>query len=132
MPSRYTKIQFGYARWTSRLWISDWRSSCYAIDENGVISPGGVGYDINCGVRLIRTNLTLKDVMPKIKDLVNLIYENVPSGLGSTGKLKLTNNELNDVLNYGAKWAVEKGYGWEKDIDFIEERGAWKLQMQQK
>lgn len=98
-----------------------------AIDENGVISPGGVGYDINCGVRLIRTNLTLKDVMPKIKDLVNLIYENVPSGLGSTGKLKLTNNELNDVLNYGAKWAVEKGYGWEKDIDFIEERGAWKL-----
>lgn len=98
-----------------------------AVDENGVISPGGVGYDINCGVRLIRTNLTLKDVLPKIKDLINIIYDNVPSGLGSTGKLKLTNAELDNVLNYGAKWAVEKGYGWEKDIEFIEENGAWKL-----
>ncbi|WP_048816881.1 RtcB family protein [Caldisphaera lagunensis] len=98
-----------------------------AIDENGVISPGGVGYDINCGVRLIRTSLSLKDVLPKIKDLINIIYDNVPSGLGSTGKLKLTNAELDNILNYGAKWAVEKGYGWEKDIDFIEENGAWKL-----
>lgn len=98
-----------------------------AIDENGVISPGGVGYDINCGVRLIRSSLTGKDVKPKIKELINLIYENVPSGLGSTGKLKLNNKELDEVLNHGARWAVEKGYGWDKDIEFIEENGSWKI-----
>lgn len=97
------------------------------IEENGVISPGGVGYDINCGVRLIRTDLTVNDVKPKIKDLINAIYENVPSGLGSTGKLKLSFQELNRVLDEGVRWAVEKGYGWDEDIERIEERGSWKL-----
>ncbi|MGC9112498.1 RtcB family protein [Acidilobus sp.] len=97
------------------------------VEENGVISPGGVGYDINCGVRLIRTDLTVNDVKPKIKDLINTIYENVPSGLGSTGKLKLSFQELNRVLDEGVRWAVEKGYGWDEDIDRIEERGSWKL-----
>ena len=98
-----------------------------AIDEGGVISPGGVGYDINCGVRLLRTDLTINDVKPKIKELIDEIYENVPSGLGSTGKLRLSTRELDNVLNEGVRWAIEKGYGWDEDIERIEERGSWGL-----
>jgi len=98
-----------------------------AIDEGGVISPGGVGYDINCGVRLLRTDLTLQDVKPKIKELIDTIYENVPSGLGSTGKVRLSVRELDNVLNEGVRWAVGKGYGWDEDIERIEENGSWKL-----
>ncbi len=98
-----------------------------AVDEEGVISPGGVGYDINCGVRLIRTELTVKDVKPKIKELIDAIYENVPSGLGSTGKLRLSISELDKVLDRGVRWAIENGYGWDEDIERIEERGSWEL-----
>ena len=96
-------------------------------EENGVISPGGVGYDINCGVRLLRTNLTEKDVRPKIKELVDTLYRNVPSGLGSTGKIRLSIQELDRVLNEGVAWAIEKGYGWPEDPEHIEERGSWSL-----
>ena len=98
-----------------------------AIDEDGVISPGGVGYDINCGVRLIRTELRVEDVRPKIKELVDTIYRNVPSGLGRGGKLKLTVSELDKVLSEGVMWAVNKGYAWAEDPEYIEERGSWKL-----
>ncbi|MGC9210041.1 MAG: RtcB family protein [Acidilobus sp.] len=98
-----------------------------AVDEGGVISPGGVGYDINCGVRLLRTDLTVQDVKPKIKELIDTIYENVPSGLGSTGKIRLSIRELDQVLEEGVRWAVQKGYGWEEDIERIEENGSWKL-----
>ncbi len=96
-------------------------------EENGVISPGGVGYDINCGVRLLRTNLTEKDVRPKLKELVDTLYRNVPSGLGSTGKIRLSIQELDRVLNEGVAWAIEKGYGWPEDPEHIEERGSWSL-----
>ncbi|MCQ4349890.1 MAG: RtcB family protein, partial [Sulfolobales archaeon] len=85
-----------------------------AIDEGGVVSPGGIGYDINCGVRLLRTNLDYKDVEDKLKDLVEEMYRNVPSGVGSEGKVRLSLRELDEVLAHGVKWAVEKGYGWEK------------------
>ncbi len=98
-----------------------------AIDENGVISPGGVGYDINCGVRLIRTDLTINDVKHLIKPLVDALFENVPSGLGSTGKLSLTEGELNRVLEEGVHWAVSHGYGWGDDPEYIEEHGSWSL-----
>ncbi len=91
--------------------------------ENGVISPGGVGYDINCGVRLLRTDLTINDVKPKIKDLINTIFVNVPSGVGSTGKIRVSISELDEVLARGVKWAVERGYGWDEDVEFIEENG---------
>ncbi len=91
--------------------------------DNGVISPGGVGYDINCGVRLLRTNLRYEDVKGRLKDLVDTIFRNVPSGVGSTGKLRLSFNELNNVLNEGAQWAVRKGFGWEIDVEHIEEKG---------
>jgi tRNA-splicing ligase RtcB len=91
--------------------------------EEGVISPGGVGYDINCGVRLLRTNLEVKDVQEKLKPLIDTIFEEVPSGLGSKGKVRLDVRELDAVLEGGARWAVEKGFGRPEDIDHIEENG---------
>ncbi|WCN28430.1 RtcB family protein [Thermococcus kodakarensis] len=91
--------------------------------KEGVISPGGVGYDINCGVRLIRTNLTKDEVRPKIKELVDTLFKNVPSGLGSKGRVRLHWTQLDDVLADGAKWAVDNGYGWERDLEHLEEGG---------
>ncbi|MEM2604889.1 MAG: RtcB family protein, partial [Candidatus Korarchaeum sp.] len=90
---------------------------------DGIVSPGGVGYDINCGVRLIRTDLDEKDVRPKLKQLVDTIFENVPSGLGSSGKVRLSSGQLDEVIAMGARWAVEQGYGWERDLDHCEEGG---------
>jgi tRNA-splicing ligase RtcB len=91
--------------------------------DRGVISPGGVGYDINCGVRMVRTNLDVKDVQPKIKALVDHMFENVPSGVGSKGKIRLKGNEIEDVLENGAEWAVAQGFGWKDDLEMLEERG---------
>lgn len=91
--------------------------------KNGVISPGGVGFDINCGVRLIRTNLTEDDVKPKLKELVDVLFKNIPSGVGSKGRVHLKQNQIDDVLNYGAEWAVDNGYGWDDDLKFLEENG---------
>ena len=93
--------------------------------EKGVISPGGVGFDINCGVRLIRTNLHVDDLSKeKIRELVDKMFENVPSGLGSKAKVRLNKNELEEVLEMGARWGVENGYGWEKDLEVLEENGC--------
>ncbi len=92
--------------------------------KEGVISPGGVGYDINCGVRLLRTDLTYDDIKNKIKELVRALFNNVPSGVGSTGKIRIDEKEVKDVLINGAKWALKKGFGWPEDIERIEERGA--------
>jgi tRNA-splicing ligase RtcB len=89
----------------------------------GVLSPGGVGYDINCGVRLLRTNLRTEQVEPKLKQLIDTIFEEVPSGLGSKGKLRLQLHELDSALEGGARWAVEKGYGRGADLERIEENG---------
>jgi len=94
-------------------------------DENGVISPGGVGFDINCGIRLVRTNLNLDDIDEwKIKNLVDEMFKNVPSGLGSKAKIRLNTRELDDVLKLGARWGVEHGYGWDDDVEFLEENGC--------
>jgi len=93
------------------------------IDE-GVISPGGVGYDINCGVRMLTTNLTVKDVSPKLKELIDTMFTNVPSGLGSKGKVRVDSRTLIQVLEEGAKWAVESGYGWQEDLEHLEEGGG--------
>lgn len=92
--------------------------------EKGIISPGGVGYDINCGVRLLRTDLTDKDIQHKIKELVHSIFNNVPSGVGSTGKIRIDEKEVKQVLIHGAQWAMKKGYGWKEDIERIEAQGA--------
>lgn len=92
--------------------------------EDGVVSPGGVGFDINCGVRLLRTNLTEAEVRPKIEQLVAELYTSIPSGVGSTGKLKVSEKELEKVLVQGSRWAVEKGYGDAEDIVVTEESGC--------
>lgn len=92
--------------------------------ENGVISPGGVGFDINCGMRLVRTNLTIEEVRPRIKQLVNLLFEKVPAGVGRQGFVKLSKGQFREVVELGAKWCVENGYGWEEDLKFTEENGC--------
>ena len=98
-----------------------------ALDfENGGLSPGGIGFDINCGVRLLRTNLTVDQIKPKLKDLLELIFKNVPSGLGEVGKMKLSFSELDKVLVNGGNWAVEKGFATEKDLEHLEENGCMK------
>ncbi len=101
-------------------------------EEDGIISPGGVGYDINCGVRLLRTDLEEKDVQSKLKELIDTIFANVPSGVGEKGKLRLSVRELNEVLDRGVKWAVENGYGWDEDLKRIEEGGSIKYAMHEK
>ncbi len=96
-------------------------------EEEGVISPGGVGYDINCGVRLLRSNLTRKDVEGKLEDLVDALFRNVPSGVGSHRKdLKLDKTQEKKVLLKGAQWAVEQGFGKWEDLNHIEEGGCIK------
>ncbi len=91
--------------------------------SDGVVSPGGVGFDINCGVRLLRTNLVEAEVRPKIKELVDALYKNVPSGLGSEGRIRLRRGEIDEVLAQGSRWAVEKGYGRTEDLETTEEHG---------
>jgi tRNA-splicing ligase RtcB len=93
--------------------------------EVGVISPGGVGFDINCGVRLMRTNLHVSDLDAKtIQQLIDEMFINIPSGLGSKAKVHLNRKQLDDVLKLGAKWAIENGYGWKDDIEYLEENGC--------
>lgn len=90
----------------------------------GVISPGGVGYDINCGVRLIRTSLTEKDLMKTgIKNIVDELFKTIPSGVGKTGSVKLTRSSLDEFLVEGVDWAIDNGYGLDQDADVCEEGG---------
>ena len=97
-----------------------------AVDANqGTISPGGIGYDINCGVRVLRTDLTEDEVRPRLRELVNTIFELAPAGVGETGKLHLPIPELNKVLDEGVDWAIRNGYGWADDKDYIEQNGSW-------
>ncbi|HEU4483299.1 MAG TPA: RtcB family protein [Nitrososphaeraceae archaeon] len=91
--------------------------------EEGVISPGGVGYDINCGVRLLRSNLNVNQVKPHLKDLVNELFNSIPSGVGSEGAIKLTKSELDELLIEGVDWAIEHGYGYKQDSEVCEEKG---------
>jgi len=92
--------------------------------EEGVVSPGGVGYDINCGVRLLRTNLERQAVEPRMEDLVNVLFSNIPSGVGSRRKdLKLTMPTLKQVMRLGSAWAVKNGFGSPSDLDHIEAQG---------
>jgi tRNA-splicing ligase RtcB len=91
--------------------------------QQGVISPGGVGFDINCGVRVIRTDLSVHEVRPRIKELINELFRSVPSGVGSKSKLRVSDSELNEAFSQGARWAVEKGYGIESDLEHCEDGG---------
>jgi len=109
-------IHYGYGLPIGGVIATDW--------ETGIVSPGGVGFDINCGVRLLVTNLYLKDIMDKKKILVDALYQHIPTGVGSTGKLRLTHSQEKEVLAKGAKWAVEKGYGTKKDLEATESYGS--------
>jgi len=91
--------------------------------EEGMISPGGVGYDINCGVRLLRSNLTEQTVRSKLKELVTDLFSSIPSGVGSKGAVKLSHSELDEVLVKGVNWAIDHGYGSSNDSDVCEENG---------
>lgn len=92
--------------------------------EEGVISPGGVGYDINCGVRLATTTLLKGDIATRLEDLVNALYRHIPSGMGSTGSISLSVSEEKKVLRQGSRWAVSQGYGEEEDVAHTEEKGC--------
>ncbi len=93
--------------------------------DNGVISPGGIGYDINCGVRLLKTSLFKSEIKNgEIDKLCEDFFKNIPSGVGSTGKIKISAGEVGKVLEKGAKWAVEKGFGEDIDLEFTEENGC--------
>jgi tRNA-splicing ligase RtcB len=94
--------------------------------EKGVVSPGGVGYDINCGVRLLRTNFKKEEIENKVDEILNKLFSNIPSGVGSSGKLKLRFEDLDNVMVKGVRWAIEKGYGRPEDIETIEENGSMK------
>ncbi|MBP7020468.1 MAG: RtcB family protein [Planctomycetes bacterium] len=92
--------------------------------EEGVITPGGIGFDINCGVRLIRTDLQLEQIQPHIHDIVNQLFSNIPSGLGSKNRLRLNANELCQILSKGAAWTVSQGYTDKETLEYIESKGT--------
>ncbi|MBI5252561.1 MAG: RtcB family protein [Desulfomonile tiedjei] len=92
--------------------------------EEGVVSPGGVGYDINCGVRLALTGMDRETIFPRIRKVIDFLFVKIPSGLGSRGGIHLNKNEMSKMLKLGAAWAVRQGMGEESDLERIEERGA--------
>lgn len=93
-------------------------------DEGGVVSAGGVGFDISCGVRLLRTGLTEEDVRPLKEQLADTLFHHIPAGVGSTGQVRLNRDDMEAMLVGGAKWAVSKGYGRREDLTLIEEGGC--------
>jgi tRNA-splicing ligase RtcB len=96
-----------------------------AIDlAHGVVSPGGVGFDINCGVRLVRTSLSESEVRPRLRDLVNQVFRDVPCGTDGSGFVQVSEKQLEEVLAQGARWMVENGYGQRRDAEFAEAGGA--------
>lgn len=94
--------------------------------EKGIISPGGVGFDVNCGVRLLASNLTKEEFLKKRKEVTHQIMRDVPVGVGRGNKEKLTDKEIDEILTKGVKWAVEKGYGDKKDVERVEDNGCIK------
>ena len=100
--------------------------AAFDAKEKGVVSPGGIGFDINCGVRLIRTNLIAEEIRPKLPKLMDLLFELIPAGVGQKGKIRVKKNELAEIYSKGAKHMVEKGFGWKKDLEKIEEKGEMK------
>jgi tRNA-splicing ligase RtcB len=96
-----------------------------AFDANeGVLSPGGVGFDINCGVRLIRTSLTEEDVRPHLRTLVDTLFDKIPSGVGEEARIKLSKGQVKDVFTQGARWAIDNGFGFERDLRHMEAGGT--------
>jgi tRNA-splicing ligase RtcB (3'-phosphate/5'-hydroxy nucleic acid ligase) len=94
------------------------------VEAGGVISPGGIGFDINCGMRLITTNLTYDEVKPKLRQLVDLLFEQVPAGVGTKGFCQLNTGEFRKLIERGARYCVERGWGTERDLEMTEEEGC--------
>lgn len=94
--------------------------------EEGVISPGAVGYDINCSMKVLRTNLDVKEVRPKIQQLIDILFKTVSPGVGAKSTLKLSKNDLDDISTEGVKWCLDNGLAWESDKSVIEENGKIK------
>ncbi len=92
--------------------------------EEGVISPGGVGFDISCGVRLLKTNLEFSDIKNKVEEIIYKLFSAIPKGVGSKGKIKTSKNEMEKIFTQGVNWAIQKGFGDEQDKYFIEEEGC--------
>jgi tRNA-splicing ligase RtcB len=92
--------------------------------DEGVISPGGIGFDINCGMRLARTGLTLDEIRPLLPRLVDGLFRSIPAGVGSTGFVRLTRDEFRQVAEDGARWCIRQGYGWQEDLELTEEQGC--------
>lgn len=92
--------------------------------KKGVVSPGGVGFDINCGVRLLKTPLKKEEVIPKIQKIINELFHAVPAGTGSEGSIRITNSDMEEILTTGARWSVKKGYGREEDLKSTEAEGC--------
>jgi tRNA-splicing ligase RtcB len=97
--------------------------AAFDADKGGIVSAGGVGYDISCGVRCLHTGLNVEDVRAVQKELADVLYYKIPAGLGSTGAIRLSQSEMDAMLAGGARWAVEHGWGSEADLDRIEEQG---------
>src|SRR5687767_2906471 len=92
--------------------------------QHGVVSPGGVGFDINCGVRLLSSQLTLNDVRSKLRELVHQLFRDVPSGTGQTSRLNVSDSDMDQLLEKGPRWAIDRGMGSVADLDHTEERGC--------
>ena len=97
--------------------------AAFDADAGGIISAGGVGFDISCGIRCLRSNLSIEDIGPVMKPLADSLYRNIPAGVGEEGRIRLSVSELDQVMHQGAQWAVEKGYGDIHDLEYVEERG---------
>ena len=93
-------------------------------ENGGVISPGGVGYDILCGLRLVRSDLAVEEVKPKLQNLINGLFNNIPAGVGSSGDIRVSDREEEDILVRGAGWAVKKGFGVKEDLEWTEDGGC--------
>ncbi len=93
--------------------------------EKGVISPGGIGFDINCGMRLVLTNLTHDEVKPRLRELVDSLFRRIPAGVACKGFVHPSRKDFREVLERGARWAVEQGYGWPEDLELTEEQGCF-------
>jgi tRNA-splicing ligase RtcB len=92
--------------------------------RSGVISPGGVGYDVNCGMRLIRTDLTLAEVQPRLEQLMTELFRRVPAGVGSSGFVHMDQPSLERIMMTGSRWCIEQGYGWHQDLERVEAGGC--------
>lgn len=100
--------------------------AAFDAKEEGIVSPGGIGFDINCGVRLVRTNLVASEARAKLPELMDVLFRLVPAGVGEKGKIRLERDELAELFAKGAKYMVGKRFGWKKDLEMAEEKGCMK------